>query len=249
MAKSNTHNNAIGAFSSASAAAFKNLGTVVPLVIFMGLVAAALDMGVYRLLGGDVGTQDQTNLIKVLLAMTGVALLQEILLGPIVGAVSVYVGRMHSAGERAGLYDALNFAMGRYRRLFMPHLIAQLSIQIGLMLLMLPGIIYVSMYAFVDPVACLEKKVWPLDRSKKLTRGRRGSIVLIYLPIAIVMQGVALAELWALGQGLFVLTCLFSAVSFVFFIVSVSFYKLYEGRTMALKARAEEKAAAAAVQA
>lgn len=222
---------AISALGRGIKATLSNLGTVIPLMLAMGFISAGADKLIYDSLAGN-GAQDQATLIKVLLAWTGVALVQEIFLGPIVGAVAVYVGRMHSAGETAGLYNAINFALGRYSRLFLPRLIAQLSIQIGLMLLLFPGIIYVSMYAFVDSVACLEQKVWPIDRSKRLTRGRRGSIVGIYLPIAILVQVVALAELWALEQGIFVLALVFSAVFLLFFMVNVSFYVLYEGRTM-----------------
>ena len=237
MSKPSTLGNAWSAFGGGLAATFKNLGTVIPLMLGMGLVAASADTALYHWLGGGE-TQDQGTLIKVLLAWTGVALVQEILLGPIIAAVAVYVGRLHSAGQGASLYSAVNFALGRYSRLFLPHMIAQLSIQLGLMLLLFPGVIYVSMYAFVDSVACLEQKVWPLDRSKKLTRGRRGSLVLIYLPIAILVQGVALAELWALEKGVFVLAGVFALVSFIFFVVNVAFYKLYEGRTAALQGAA-----------
>lgn len=241
MSKPSTLGNALTALGGGAAATFKNLGTVLPLMLVMGLIAAGADSFLYHQLGG-AENQDQGTFIKVLLAWTGVALVQEILLGPIVGAVAVYIGRLHSAGQSASLYNAVNFAIGRYGRLFVPRMIAQLSIQIGLMLLLFPGVIYVSMYAFVDSVACLEQKVWPIDRSKKLTRGRRGSIVLIYLPIAILVQGVALAELWALQQGVFVLAGVFSLISLIFFIVNVSFYKLYEGRTLALQAASDAKA-------
>ena len=218
------------ALRGALGATFGNLLVVLPLMLVMGFIAAGADSYLYARLATG-GAQDQSTLVKVLLAWTGVALVQEILLGPIVGAIGVYVGRMHSAGQSASPYDAINFALGRYGRLFFPRLIAQLSIQLGLMLLLFPGIIYVSMYAFVDSVACLEQKVWPIDRSKGLTRGRRGSIVGIYLPVAILVQVVALAELWALEQGVLVLGLVFSAVFLMFFIVNVAFYKLYEGRT------------------
>ena len=169
MASTGTFRNATGAFFEGLKATFSNLGTVLPLMLFMGMVAAGGDMLIYRSLGGDL-SQDQGTLIKVVLAWTGFALAQEILLGPIVSAIAIYIGRLHSAGEPVRPYAALNFALGRYGRMFVPHMIAQLSIQIGLMLLMFPGMIYVSMYAFVDSVACLEQKVWPIDQSKKLTR-------------------------------------------------------------------------------
>lgn len=234
---------AISAFGHGIKATLSNLGTVIPLMLVLGFVSAFADKLIFDSVAGN-GAQDQATLIKVLLSWTGVALVQEIFLGPIVGAIAVYIGRMHSAGESAGLYDSFNFALGRYGRLFLPRLIAQLSIQIGLMLLLFPGIIYVSMYAFVDSVACLEKKVWPIDRSKRLTRGRRGSIVGIYLPIAILVQVVALAELWALEQGVFVLALVFAAVFTLFFVVNVAFYKLYEGRTMAAAAKKAEQDAA-----
>lgn len=238
---------AVSALGSALGATFKNLPTVIPLMLVLGLVSAGADAFLYERLAGD-GAQDQATLVKVLLAWTGVALVQEIFLGPIVGAVAVYIGRLHSAGQTASPYQALNFALNRYKRLFLPRLIAQLSIQIGLMLLLFPGIIYVSMYAFVDSVACLEEKVWPLDRSKRLTRGRRGSIVGIYLPAALLVQVVAFAELWALQQGVFMLALVFATVFLLFFVVNVSFYKLYEGRTTVKKKKGDAAAGQDAAQ-
>lgn len=239
--KTNPRGNVLRAVGGAFKAAFDNLTVTIPVALLMGFVAAGADMALFQQLGGG-NTSDQSVLIKVILAWTAVALVQEILLGPLVGAIAVYIGRLHSAGQTASPYQALNFALGRYGRLFLPRLIAQLSIQIGLVLLLFPGIVYVSMYAFVDAVACLEQKVWPLDRSKALTRGRRGSIVLIYLPVAIAMQGVALIELWALQQGLVVLGLVFSAVYLVFFLINIAFYKLYESRTLALNEAARARA-------
>lgn len=236
---------ALSALGHGVKATLSNLGTVVPLMLTLGLISAVADKALYERFAAG-GTQDQGTLIKVLLAWTAVALVMEIFLGPIVGAIAVYIGRMYSAGETASPYKALNFALGRYRRLFLPRLIAQLSIQIGLMLLLFPGVIYVSMYAFVDSVACLEQKVWPIDRSKRLTRGRRASIVGLYLPAAILVQVIALAELWALEKGVFVLALVFAAVSLMFFIVNVSFYKLYEGRTMPQAEGGSERSEAAA---
>ncbi len=244
MAKTSTIGNVVSAVGGAFGAAFSSITVTIPVVLLMGFVAASADYALFHYLGGGA-TNDQGTLIKVMLAWTGVALLQEIFLGPLVGAIAVYLGRLHSAGQSAGLYDAVNFGIGRYGRLFVPRLIAQLSIQIGLVLLLFPGIIYISMYAFVDSVACLEQKVWPLDRSKALTRGRRGSIVLIYLPVAIAMQAVALLELWALEHGVLALGLVFSGVYLVFFLINISFYKLYEGRTVALAASKAEQPAAA----
>ncbi len=224
---------ALTAFAQGTRATFGNLTTVIPVVVAMGFIAAVADKAIYDALAiGEA--QDQGTLVKVLFAWMGVSLAQEVLLGPIIGAIAVYVGRIHSAGESAGLYESINFALGRYSRLFLPRMIAQLSIQIGLMLLLFPGVIYVTMYAFVDSVACLEQKVWPIDRSKRLTRGRRASIVGIYLPVALLVQVVALAELWALQQGVVTLALVFILVFLLFFIVDVAFYKLYEERTTSL---------------
>ena len=224
---------ALTAFAQGTRATFGNLTTVIPVVAAMGFIAAFADKVIYDSLAAG-GAQDQSTLVKVLFAWMGVSLAQEVLLGPIIGAIAVYVGRIHSAGQSAGLYPSINFALGRYRRLFLPRMIAQLSIQIGLMLLLFPGVIYVTMYAFVDSVACLEEKVWPIDRSKRLTRGRRASIVGIYLPVALIVQVVAFAELWALERGVVTLALIFILVFLMFFVVDVAFYKLYEERTTSL---------------
>ncbi|RME26844.1 MAG: hypothetical protein D6798_05835 [Deltaproteobacteria bacterium] len=230
---------ALSSFSQGARATFANATTVLPVVVVMAFIAAIADQAIYDAFGGD-GAQDQATLVKVLFAWLGASLLQEILLGPIVGAIAVYVGRMHSAGQAAALYPAINFALGRYKRMFLPRMIAQVSIQIGVALLLFPGVIYVTMYAFVDSVACLEEKVWPIDRSKRLTRGRRASIVGIYLPAVLIAQVLAFAELWALQQGVIVLALIFIVIYLMFFVVNVAFYKLYEERTTSVSRPADD---------
>jgi hypothetical protein len=148
---------------------------------------------------------DQSTMIKYILADAGVLLLAEVLLGPIMAAVAVYLARRDQVGKTSNLSGSLGFAIRRYKRMFVPHLAAQISIQVGLQLLLVPGLLFYGMYAFVEPVAALEDGEWALDRSKVLTRGRRGTIMWLVIPIVVVLfvktyavDLQALGNIWAL---------------------------------------------------
>ena len=91
------------------------------------------------------------------------------------------------------LSKAINFALKRYSVVFVPYLLALLSIQIG-MIIIIPGVMFMMQYAFVDSVASLENEQHVLSRSKKLTKPRRKSLVLLILPYVLLGQGVQFAE-------------------------------------------------------
>ena len=67
----------------------------------------------------------------------------------------------------------------------------------------MPGLLFYGMYGFVEPVACLEEDEWPLDRSKALTRGRRGTIMWLVIPIiTLLVTKTYVVDLQVLEQGL-----------------------------------------------
>ena len=66
-------------------------------------------------------------------------------------------------------------------------MIAQLCIQIG-MVVVIPGVLFMMQYAFVDPVTCIEKNAGPLTRSRKLTRALRGSLLAFIIPFMLQVQ-------------------------------------------------------------
>ncbi len=192
------------------------------------LLTAPIDAWVH---GSVVGsTPHQEDLIKVMLAWSGVALLAEIFYGPIVAAVAIYVMHSHAHGRKPSLYKAVNFAIARYKRMFLPHLGAQLSIQLG-MLVVIPGIYFMTMYAFVDPVAALEDEKWAMARSKKLTRGRRKTILWVALPLIVVAMFRMLVDLWALEQGLSMFVLDYMVFMMLQYALYIGFTWLYLERT------------------
>jgi len=224
----------------------KGVGIVFPLAIIYGILLTALDLVAYSMFGpkgGDVSGQQ--DLVGVLLAWTANALAVEIILGPLFVACAVYLGRAVTTGVKPGIYKAVNFALSRYSRMFVPHLAAQLSIQLG-MIIVIPGVLFQMQYAFVDSVAALEDEAAPLNRSKRLTRGRRRSIFLLFLPWLLLSQLIVFADLWAMGQSELYLFGVKVAVFLIYFTMQVSFFLLYDERTRQRRARKNSEPAGAA---
>ena len=111
---------------------------------------------------------EQSLMVKAVLQL-GIDLLLELLFGPIIAASAIYTATSRREGRSPTLHGAINFAMTRYGRLFRWHAVAQISIKMGMLILM-QSVLFMMMYAMVDPVLCFEKEKWPLDRSKRLTR-------------------------------------------------------------------------------
>lgn len=127
------------------------------------------------------GATGQDAMVPVLLGWTGLNLLAEIFIGPLTAATAVFIALRHVGGTQHKAMGGLRFATSRYGRMFVPHLFAQLSIQLGIQLL-LPGLLFWTMYAFVDPVAALEGESAVLERSKRLTKGRRLTVLALIAP-------------------------------------------------------------------
>lgn len=225
-----------GAFSRALGAMTRQ-----PFVVLaLSLIYALMSAGLIRLFFGsgvEIDLMDQAKLIPIVLKLSGSFLAIELVFGPVFAAVAIYVARTPTGG---GLYNALNFALNRYGRMFVPHLAAQLSIGIG-MAIILPGILFFLQYAFVDSIAALEKEKWPLSRSKKLTRGRRRTLFLLVLPYVVIMQLWILVDLWALKMGLLPLLLAELVVRLYTFALAIAAYELYLDR---VTPRAETPAAA-----
>lgn len=232
----------LGAFTS-------NLSILGVLIVCFALFDATIFQGLISVLGLNTSQQlitagginvQQSELIKLILGTMGANLLGRIiLLGPIFGAVCVYIGRNHSQQKKSSLYGGLNFALSRYKLLFVPNLLAQLAIQIG-MIIIIPGVLSWMQFAFVEPVACLEEEKHVLSRSKRLTKGRRKSIFLIILPWIVFSQVFGIVELYAatIGFGATVASCIVMETLLV--CMQLAFFMLYHNRMVIL----EEKRAA-----
>jgi hypothetical protein len=223
------------------AAVSSNLGILLFFMVPYAFLTAGIDSWIFQSI---VGNQEliQPVLLKAALAWEGAGLLTEIVVGPLVAAATIYVARSWTQKRPASLSGSLNFALNRYRKMWAPHAGAQVSIRLG-MLIIVPGILFLLQYAFVDAVAALEKQKWPMRRSTKLTRGRRKTLFLIFLPVFLISQGVIFADLWAVKQGVGMLALIHLGEMFMSLVMLASFYMVYEERTTAIaeakKARAE----------
>jgi hypothetical protein len=217
-----------------------SLGVALPAALAMGAFSALVDRAslaalaatgrsamVNQVLAGE--TVGQEDVLTIALTWEAGSVLGELLVGPLFAAVAIYVGRLWSHGEQRSLYGAVNFAVARYRRMVLPHAGAQLTIRLG-MLVIVPGIFFLLQYAFVDAVASLEQEKWPLSRSGKLTRGRRRAIFLVFLPFLVISQVIVFADFWALGVGGWALALMHAVEHLLGLYMAICFYLLYEGR-------------------
>lgn len=164
--------------------ALKALAGSAPLALLVvgavSLLLGVTEKAIYdAVIGG--GATGQDAMVPVLLGWTGLNLAAEVLLGPLTAATAVFIALRHVGGTQHSAMGGLRFATSRYGRMFLPHLFAQLSIQLGVQLL-LPGLLFWTMYAFVDPVAALEGERAVLERSKQLTKGRRLTVLALIAP-------------------------------------------------------------------
>ena len=137
--------------------------------------------------------------------------------------------------------SAINFIVKRYKNVFMPYLLAMLSIQVG-MLIVIPGIMFMMQYAFVDSVATLEKEKHVLTRSKRLTKSRRKSLVLLILPFVLLGQGMQFVD-FIYSSNLPALIGFHSLYEGFFLIISATFYMLYHERILLIEQHKARKAA------
>ena len=228
----------IGKAISASA---RNLHITLFAAALYGVTLAVMDHIILSLIGGGLGAEHQQQMITTLLSMLGVQFGVEVLLGPVLAACAVYVGRTSAEGQTASLYKAINFALNRYSRVFWPHFVAWLTITLG-MIIIVPGVLFLLQYAFVDAVACMEEEKSPLPRSKRLTRGRRKSLFLLALPWIALSQLLGFFQLWALSQSGLVMAAGDTIASMITFVMFVAFYLLYDERTRKKRARKSGKA-------
>lgn len=178
-------------------ALFAGLGAALFATVPPALLSTALDS---RMLETLPSPPQQEDVVRVLLTVTAQDLGVQVFWGPLAAAIGVYLMKTRLEGKPIAVNKALNFALNRYGRIFLPHLAATLTIMLG-MVICVPGLMFLLMYAFVDPVACLEEEKWPLGRSTKLTKGRRASLLWIALPWMVIGQATFFVDQWAAQFG------------------------------------------------
>ena len=228
-----------------------SLGIALPIVLLPAAIYGYADMEIMgamtqkakqaAMLTGEMD-MEQSLMVKAVLQLTGIDLLLELLFGPIIAASAIYTATSRREGRSPTLHGAINFAMTRYGRLFKWHAVAQISIKMG-MLILIPGVLFMMMYAMVDPVLCFEKEKWPLDRSKRLTRVWRKTIFMFMLPWIIIVATIPLLLFWSANQGGMTTFALSLFYFLSLFWLHAGFGTLYAERLEAGRKAAERKAA------
>jgi hypothetical protein len=100
--------------------------------------------------------------------------------GPICSGALVYTFAQVKKGRRPGYYEAIAVGFRNWGRLFSARFFAGIWIVLGLLLLVVPGIVLMVRYAFIDAVVVLEGSGgdFARSRSSELTRGFRWKIFL-----------------------------------------------------------------------
>ena len=178
---------------------------------------------------GQLGA-NQSELVGLMLGWWGVVIAVEILLGPLLVAMVIYAARCHTHGQKASFTKALNFGLARYTHIFAWHAGAWLTIQLG-MIVLVPGILFLLQYAFVDAILVLEKERWPLARSAKLTKQAAGASSCSSSHGSSSRRWWASRSLWALQEGFVTLVLLMSSTYMLNLWVVTAFYMFYEDRT------------------
>ena len=229
--------------SAAISTFFSNAMLFLPLILFLGILDTVLFHGALKLNNVEDAQNlmsNQSVLIKMSFTYLGLMITSKAIIGPFISILVVVFSRATAMGRPLTIGTAINFALKRYTKVFFPFLIALLSIQIG-MIIIVPGIMFMMQYAFVDSVASLEEERHVLSRSKKLTKTRRKSLIILIIPYVLLGQGVQLAEFIysAEPEKLLLLN---SAYEGLLIILLSSFYMMYHDRiTLIAEKRARKK--------
>lgn len=98
-------------------------------------------------------------------------ILLELLLGSILVGSIVHVISLRASGERATYLEAIGVGFRNCLSMFWTRLITGLTVVLGLVVLIIPGIIFMLRYALVEPIVILEHEngVDAMKRSRRLS--------------------------------------------------------------------------------
>lgn len=188
----------------------------------------------------------QSKLISLALTHMGLMLTSKALIGPALSILVVIYARATILKQELSVGKAFNFLLKRYTKVFVPYLLAMLSIQIGSIIL-IPGIFFMMQFAFVDSVATLEQEKHVLSRSTRLTRTRRHTLVLLIVPYLLLGQFIQLGE-FAYSSNLGALMLINMAYEGLLVLLLSTFYSLYHERIALIAEKKARKAARKAEQ-
>jgi hypothetical protein len=139
---------------------------------------------------GQSGPFADSSLVGVAIGVGLATFVLTIILSQIGNAAVLHIIAQEFVDQRVGLGQALRFALHRFGRLLGAAILAGLTIGLGFVLCIAPGIIFAIWYVFVSQVVVVEglKAEKAMSRSKELTSGYRGRILgILVLCIAISM--------------------------------------------------------------
>ena len=241
------------AFKKSLRVALRNVGSLLVLAAVLAIPGALVSEGAMKwfetlftstLPARGMVVDPQQSVILALAAADVPGLLVSCLFAAFVVPAVYRIYLQDAAGQSATLGDAFNFGLLRWRQVVWPYTAATLVIWVG-SIVVIPGVLYTLYFAFVVAVAAFDPKVKrPLQRSIKLTRGRRGRIFRTYLiflpwwgwygtigPLVLMEQPVWVRLLAEVGN------------EFIGFILALCFLQFYQERMAQIERQIQERGA------
>jgi len=122
-------------------------------------------------------------------------IIEGFFLSNILAAAVIYAVFEHLRGRSAGIGRSLSTGLARMFPVLGAAILVGLSVLLGLLLLIIPGIIFACILSVTVPAVVVERAgpVEAMRRSAELTKGNRMTIFGIYVLIFLIMFGMGLA--------------------------------------------------------
>jgi hypothetical protein len=148
---------------------FARLGTFYAIGFLLLLPTLALDLVQPIVFEGNQLTALLVSLIAIILA---------VVLGQVVAGATILVIARQYVGEAVSVGSAIGYAFSRFGALLGTSIMAGLIIALGLLLFIVPGILFAMSYAVISQVVMLEGQSGgaALSRSSELMKGFRGRV-------------------------------------------------------------------------
>lgn len=142
-------------------------------------------------LGLDISSLVSNNFVAALLYFFVYITLWSSIAFPIAGGAATYAISERYLGNEVAISAALRRGLSCFWTLSLAELVASIRMIFGLLLLLVPGIVWMLSYALIVPVILVEKQsaMASLRRSRELMDGHRGKAFWIML-VLVLLQGV-----------------------------------------------------------
>ncbi len=179
------------AYRNAARVMSRNIGILLFYALIVGglgsvVAAGVADYSVALYTGGKAASMaDKGALVAGEIPKMIVWTFWQGLVGAVGASASIYLWFQDAKGGATSLRESLNYALNRFGRVGRAHLKAFAIVFWGGQLF-IPGLLFGLQFAFVDAVATLDdREAAPLERSRVLTRGRRGALARALIPAAL----------------------------------------------------------------